>query len=104
MKTKEILTEIDNIRLKSIDLNKIIDDAVYKYLDEKIGIKSANSEASDDLIDMVVAEEWGWHWDREMDLITITYCVFRNKWGDFSEDKEINVDFSIIDKYINDKL
>ncbi len=104
MKTKEILTEIENIRLKSIDLNKIIDNAVYKYLDEKIGIKSANSEASDDLIGMAVAEECGWHWDREMNLITITYCVFRNKWGDFSEDKKINVDFSILDKYINDKL
>ncbi len=101
MKTKEILTEIDNLRKKSLDLNKIINDAVYKYLDEKIGIKSANSAASDDLIDMVVAEEWGWHWDRKMDLITIEYCVFRNKWGDFSEDKEINVDFSIIDKYID---
>lgn len=100
MKTKEILTEIDNLRKKSFDLNKIINDAVYKYLDEKIGIKSANSEASDDLINMVVAEEWDWHWDREMDLITIIYCVFRNKWGDFSEDKEINVDFSVIDKYI----
>ena len=77
---------------------------MHKYLDEKIGIKSANSEASDDLIGMVVAEEWHWYWDREMDLITIIYCVFRNKWGDFSEDKEINIDFSIIDKYINDKL
>lgn len=100
MKTKEILTKIDNLRKKSLDLNKIINDAVYKYLDEKIGIKSANSEASDDLINMVVAEEWHWYWDREMNLITIIYCVFRNKWGDFSEDKEINLDFSILDKYI----
>lgn len=100
MKTKEILTEIDNLRKKSLNLNKIINDAVYKYLDEKIGIKSANSEASDDLINMVVAEEWHWYWDREMNLITIIYCVFRNKWGDFSEDKEINLDFSILDKYI----
>lgn len=100
MKTKEILTEIDNLRKKSLNLNKIINDAVYKYLDEKIGIKSANSEASDDLINMVVAEEWRWYWNREMNLITICYCVFRNKWGDFSEDKEINLDFSILDKYI----
>ena len=34
-----------------------------------------------------------------MNLITITYCVFRNQWGDFSDEKETNVDPTVIDKY-----
>lgn len=101
MKTKEILVEINNLQGQINNLRECVNNAVYKYLNEKIGIKSVNSEASDDLIDMVVDEEWHWYWNREMNLITICYCVFRNKWGDFSEDKEINVDFSIIDKYID---
>jgi hypothetical protein len=100
MNTKEILTEIDNLKNKEAKLTKIIKDAVYKYLDEKIGLVSVNSDASDDIIGKGVAEEWHWYWNIG-DIITIVYCVFINKWGDYSDDeKEINVDFSVIDKYI----
>jgi hypothetical protein len=65
-----------------------------------IGIESCGSAASDSRVGKVVAEEICWYWNREMNLITICYCVFRNKYGDFSDEKETNVDFSVIDKYI----
>ncbi len=102
MKTKEILTEIDNLKTKEAKLTKIIKNAIYKYLDENFGMASVNSDASDDIIGKIVAEEWYWYWNIG-DIITIVYCVFRNKWGDFSDEKETNVDISVIDKYINNE-
>lgn len=101
MKTKELCIKIDNLQGKINFMNKVIDNAVYKYLDDCIGIESANSGASDDLIGKAVAEEFHWYWNREMNLITICYSTFRNKWGDINDKEyEINVDFYIIDKYI----
>ena len=101
MNTKEILLEIDNLQEQVNNLRELVNKGVYNYLKDVIGIESANSEASDDLVGKVVAEEFHWYWNREMNLITICYCVFRNKWGDFSDEEETNVDFSVIDNYIN---
>ena len=101
MNTKEILVEINNLQGQINNLRDSINNGVYNYLKDVIGIESANSESSEDLVGKVVAEEFHWYWNREMNLITICYCVFRNKWGDFSDEKETNVDFSVIDKYIN---
>lgn len=100
MNTKEILVEINNLQGQINNLRDCINKGVYNYLKDVIGIGSSESAALDSRVGKVVAEEIGWYWNREMDLITITYCVFRNKWGDFSDEKETNVDFSVIDKYI----
>jgi hypothetical protein len=104
MNTKEILVEIDNLQEQANNLIECINKGVYKYLKDTIGIEScggaAVSAASDSLIGKVVAEEISWYWNREINLITISYYVFKNKLGDFSDVKEINVDFSVIDKYI----
>lgn len=103
MNTKEILVEINNLQGQINNLRERVNKAVYKYLDDCIGIESANSGASDDLIGKAVAEEFHWYWNREMNLITICYSTFKNKWGDINDnDYEINVDFYIIDEYIND--
>ena len=101
MNTKEILVEINNLQGQINNLRERVNKGVYNYLKDVIGIESCESAASDSLIGKVVAEEICWYWNREMNLITICYCVFRNKWGDFSDEKETNVDFSVIDKYIN---
>ena len=101
MNTKEILVEINNLQGQINNLREHVDKGVYNYLKDVIGIESCESAASDSRVGKVVAEEICWYWNREMNLITICYCVFRNKWGDFSDEKETNVDFSVIDKYIN---
>ena len=101
MNTTEILVEINNLEGQISNLEKRINKGVYNYLKDVIGIESCGSAASDSLVGKVVAEEFHWYWNREIDLITICYCVFRNKWGDYSDEKETNVDFSVIDKYIN---
>jgi len=101
MNTKEILVEINNLQGQINNLREYVDKGVYNYLKDVIGIESCGSGASDSRVGKVVAEEICWYWNREMNLITICYCVFRNKWGDFSDEKETNVDFSVIDKYIN---
>ena len=101
MNTKEILVEINNLQGQINNLRERINKGVYSYLKDVIGIESCESAASDSLIGKVVAEEICWYWNREMNLITICYCVFRNKWGDYDDEKETNVDFSVIDKYIN---
>ena len=101
MNTKEILVEINNLQGQINNLRERVDKGVYNYLKDVIGIESCGSAASDSRAGKVVAEEICWYWNREMNLITICYCVFRNKWGDFSDEKETNVDFSVIDKYIN---
>jgi len=103
MNTKEILIEIDNLQKQINNLRECVNKGVYNYLKDVIGIESCSRSASSSLVGKVIAEEIHWYWNREMNLITIIYCVFRNKWGDFSDEKEINVDFSTIDKYINDK-
>ena len=100
MNTKEILVEINNLQGQINNLRECVDKGVYNYLKDVIGIESCGSAASDSRVGKVVAEEICWYWNREMNLITICYCVFRNKWGDFSDEKETNVDFSVIDKYI----
>jgi len=100
MNTKEILIEINSLQGQINNLREDVNKGVYNYLKDVIGIESANSESSEDCVGKVVAEEFYWYWNREMNLITICYCVFRNKWGDFSDEKETNVDFSVIDKYI----
>lgn len=100
MNTKEILVEIDNLQGQINNLKERIDKGVVNYLKDVIGIESCGSAASDSLIGKVVAEEICWYLNREMNLITICYCVFRNKWGEFSDEKETNVDFSVIDQYI----
>lgn len=101
MNTKEILVEIDNLQEQIVELRSKINKGVYNYLKDVIGIESANSEASKELIGKVVAEEYHWYWNSTENLITICYCVFRNQWGDFSDEKETNVDPAVIDKYIN---
>jgi len=101
MNTKEILVEINNLQGQINNLRELVNKGVYNYLKDVIGIESCESTASDSRVGKVVAEEICWYWNREMNLITICYCVFRNKWGDFSDEKETNVDFSVIDKYIN---
>lgn len=100
MNIKEILVEIDNLQEQVNNLRELVDRGVYYYLKDVIGIESCESPASESLVGKVVAEEFHWYWNREMNLITICYCVFRNKWGDFSDEKETYVDFSVIDKYI----
>jgi len=100
MNTKEILVEINNLQGQINNLRELVNKGVYNYLKDVIGIESCESAASDSRVGKVVAEEICWYWNREMNLITICYCVFRNKWGDFSDEKETNVDFSVIDKYI----
>jgi hypothetical protein len=100
MNTEEIWVEINNLQGQINNLREHVDKGVYNYLKDVIGIESCGSAASDSRIGKVVAEEICWYWNREMNLITICYCVFRNKWGDFSDEKETNVDFSVIDKYI----
>ena len=101
MNTKEILVEINNLQGQINNLRELVNKGVYNYLKDVMGIESCESAASDSRVGKVVAEEICWYWNREMNLITICYCVFRNKWGDFSDEKETNVDFSVIDKYIN---
>ena len=101
MNTKEILVEINNLQGQINNLRERVDKGVYSYLKDVIGIESCGSAASESRVGKVIAEEICWYWNREMNLITICYCVFRNKWGDFSDEKETNVDFSVIDKYIN---
>ena len=101
MNTKEILVEINNLQGQINNLRELVNKGVYNYLKDVIGIESCESAASDSRVGKVVAEEICWYWNREMNLITICYCVFRNKWGDFSDEKETNADFSVIDKYIN---
>ena len=101
MNTKEILVEINNLQGQINNLRELVNKGVYNYLKDVIGIESCESAASDSRVGKVVAEEICWYWNREMNLITICYCVFRNKWGDFSDEKETNVDFSVIDKYYN---
>lgn len=101
MNTKEILVEINNLQGQINNLRELVNKGVYNYLKDVIEIESCESAASDSRVGKVVAEEICWYWNREMNLITICYCVFRNKWGDFSDEKETNVDFSVIDKYIN---
>ena len=101
MNTKEILVEINNLQGQINNLRELVNKGVYNYLKDVIGIESCGSAASDSRVGKVVAEEICWYWNREMNLITICYCVFRNKWGDFSDEKETNVDFSVIDKYID---
>ena len=100
MKTKEICIEINNLERKINNWRTKINRGVYNYLKSNIGIASANSESSKDLVGKVVEEEFSWYWDNTENLITITYCVFRNQWGDFGDEKEINVDPSVIDKYL----
>ena len=99
MTTKQMCVEINNLQGQIVELRSKINKGVYNYLKKNVGIASANSEASQDLVGKVVAEEFSWYWNREMNLITITYCVFRNQWGDFSDEKETNVDPAVIDKY-----
>ena len=99
MTTKEMCVEIINLQGKINDLRESINKGVYNYLKENIGIESANSEASKELVGKVVAEEYHWYWNSTENLITICYCVFRNQWGDFSDEKETNVDPAVIDKY-----
>ena len=99
MTTKEMCVEIGVLQGKINDLRESINKGVYNYLKKNIGIESANNEASKDLIGKVVAEEISWYWNPEMDIITIRYCVFRNQWGDFSDEKVTNVDTAVIDKY-----
>lgn len=101
MNTKEILVEINNLQGQIIELRSKINKGVYNYLKDVIGIESANSESYEDRVGKVVAEEICWHWNSTENLITIYYCVFRNKWGDFSDEKETNVNPTVIDKYIN---
>lgn len=101
MTTKEMLVEIDSLQGRLNDLRQKIDNGVYHYLKKNIGIESTTSSASKDMIGKVVAEEYSWYWDRKTDVITITYCVFRNQYGDYSDDYETNVDVSVIDKYYN---
>ena len=103
MNTKEILVEINNLQGQINNLRERINKGVYSYLKDVIGIESCESAASDSLVGKVVDEEFHWYWNREMNLITICYCLFRNKWGDINDNEyEINVDFYIIDEYIND--
>lgn len=100
MKTKEICIEIDNLERRISNWRKKINTGVYNYLKSNVGIASANSESSKDRIGKVVAEEFCWYWSNTENLIIITYCVFRNQWGDFSDEKETKVDPSVIDQYI----
>ena len=100
MNTQEILVEINNLKGQIKNLKEYINKGVYNYLKDVIGIESYESDASESLVGKVVAEEFYWWWNRELNLITICYCVFRNKYGDFSDEEETNVDFSVIDKYI----
>ena len=67
--------------MKINDLRESINKGVYNYLKKNIGIESTNSEASKDLVGKVVVEEFSQYWNSEENLITITYCVFRNQWG-----------------------
>ena len=101
MKTKEKIIEINNLQKKINDMRTSIDISVYNYLSETVGIVSVNNtEMSDDIIGKAVAEEFHWYWNREIDKVTICYTVFRNKYGDFSDDeKEVNVSYSELDKY-----
>ena len=85
MNTKEILVEINNLQGQINNLRERINKGVYSYLKDVIGIESCESAASDSLVGKVVAEEICWYWNREMNLITICYCVFRNKWGDYDD-------------------
>ena len=100
MTTKEMCVEINNLQRKINDLRSSIDKGVYNYLKKNVGIASANSEASKDLVGKVVAEEISWYWNREQDHIVICYCVFRNEWGDYTDEKVTYVDFSVLDKYM----
>ena len=93
--------EIDNLQGRINDLRSSINKGVYNYLKDVIGIESCGSAASDFRVGKVVAEEICWYWNIEQGFITICYCVFRNKWGDMSDEKETIVDFSVIDKYYN---
>lgn len=101
MTTKEMCVEINNLQGRINNLRKTIDIGVYNYLNKNIGIASANSRASKDLVGKVVAEEYHWYWNIEQGFITICYCVFHNEWGDMSDEKETIVDFAVIDKYYN---
>ena len=92
--------EIDNLQGRINNLRKNIDISINNYLKKNIGIASANSNASKDLIGKVVAEEISWYWNKEQDLIIICYCVFRNEWGDYTDEKITYVDFSVLDKYM----
>ena len=67
--------------MKINDLSESINKGVYNYLKKNIGIESANSEVSKDLVGKAIVEGFFCYQNSEENLITITYCVFRNQWG-----------------------
>lgn len=58
MTTKQMCVQIGNLQEKINDLRESINKGVYNYLKKNIGIGSANSEASKDLVGKVIAEEF----------------------------------------------
>lgn len=58
MTTKQMCVQIGNLQGKINDLREHINKRVYNYLKKNIGIGSANSEASKDLVGKVIVEEF----------------------------------------------
>ena len=101
MNTEEMTNRIGELRSEAHDLEQKITDNVNTYMKKKYGVTSYNDPISKDKIGMICEEELFWHYDKQNNLIGITYNTFRNEYGDLNDDNTIYVNPSVIDKYCN---
>lgn len=102
MNTKEMANKIIKLRFEVYDLEQKIAKGVSNYVDAVYGSASCNDSVSCDLTGKACKEECGWHYDKENNLICISFSTFRNRWGDLSDNTtDVYVDPSVIDKYYN---
>ena len=93
--------KIIELRSEACDLTQKIAKGVSNYVDAVYGSASCNDPASKDKIGLICKEEIMWHYDKQDDVIGITYNTFRNEYGDLNDDNTIYVNPSVIDKYYN---
>ena len=85
------------------DKIKIIRDkityAIEKYLDFTIGLESCDNDQRSEP-GTVCKDEIGWSYNND-GTITINYVVYVNIYGDISDERDMIIDCSILDKYYN---
>ena len=101
MNIEEMGNKIIELRSEAYDLEQKIAKGVSNYVDAVYGTASCNDPASKDKIGLICKEEIAWHYDKQNNVIGITYNTFRNAYGDLNDDHTIYVNPSVIDKYCN---
>ncbi len=96
MNVNELKTKVRKLRNEAADLEKIFHNAVVSYLNTIVGVTSCSSDDTNGKACLEQILTW---YNSDNDLVTIEYIIM-NKYGDFVENKTINVSSSEIDKYI----